>query len=303
MTERYEDPWSKSLPYGAWRPAYDVEAEPCHYGCGKPATLVEPGRRWKAHKTCAQQNPSEGPLGTWKDEPHPSAGDSPVTVGCGTAPRGASGRWCGGRGDRPSCMLCPQSPSYWNPAGPVEFFGHVEGDQWEPPAVAARPEPPPVVRRSLRVDREQALLHKRWPEGAPYRYRTGAGAYGDQYAELLAMATAETAPDDGPTLVPGDSPPVPETRWACVYCRSNGRADNPAHAVALTNAHWGWVCPATATVYDDQPPPFIDKLGRLHFADGPGDGYIQRVARHQNMHRLYPHRVPEWMGVFRGRQV
>lgn len=157
----------------------------------------------------------------------------------------------------------------------------------------------PLVSLPLRADWEQALIRARWPEGVPYRYRKGSETYADQYAELLAAAMTEAVTDEVSPPAQ-NAAPLAEVRWACVYCRSSGRADNPEHAVALTGTHWAWACPATATVYDDQPLPFVDKLGRLHFADGPGDGYVQRVARHQHMHRLYPELVPEWTGGFRG---
>lgn len=156
----------------------------------------------------------------------------------------------------------------------------------------------PLVSLPLRADWEQVLIRARWPEGAPYQYRKGAGAYDEQYAELLA-----TAIEDGPAdQVAAARTPADDSgfRWACVHCRCNGPADNADHAAMLTGTHWTWACPATATVYDDQPAAYVDEAGELHFADGKGNGYVQRVARHANMHRLYPDLVPEWTGSFRG---
>lgn len=155
----------------------------------------------------------------------------------------------------------------------------------------------PLHSLPLRADWEQALIRARWPGGAPYEYRQGTQEYAKQYAGLLAEAlTGERAAEVGPVL-PGAS----EIQWACVYCRSNGPADNESHAVVLTRTHWSWACPATATVYDDTPPIQYDDRGRvrLNGAQG-GDGYVQRVARHANMHRLYPDQVPEWTGQFGG---
>ena len=156
----------------------------------------------------------------------------------------------------------------------------------------------PLNRLPTRADWEQALIRARWPDGAPYEYRKGAQAYADQYAELLAVAAQGGAYPTLPAPIQGGT--GSGFRWACVHCRSNGPADSADHAVALTGTHWSWACSATATVYDDQPPAFIDKMGRLHFSSGGGDGYVQRVSRHRVMHRLYPDLVPEWTGSFRG---
>jgi hypothetical protein len=39
----------------------------------------------------------------------------PRALGCGAAPPGVtSGRYCAGTGTELSCLLCPQSPNYWN---------------------------------------------------------------------------------------------------------------------------------------------------------------------------------------------
>lgn len=47
--------------------------------------------------------------------PVPNPGDQDMTEGCGEPPPGViSGRVCAGVGDRLSCQLCPQSPTYWN---------------------------------------------------------------------------------------------------------------------------------------------------------------------------------------------
>lgn len=156
----------------------------------------------------------------------------------------------------------------------------------------------PLHSLPTRVDWEQVLIRRRWPDGAPYEYRKGTQGYAEQYAELLAEAmSGERVTEAGPTL-----PAASEIRWACVYCRSNGPADNEDHAIVLTRTHWSWACPATATVYDDTPPLRRDDRGKvmLNGSQG-GDGYVQRVARHQAMHRLYPDLVPEWTGQFGAR--
>lgn len=184
MSGTYEDSWAKTLG-GPWTRAMERSQEPCHYGCGKPAAMREPGRPWKAHKVCAEDTQSTGPLGSWNGEEHKVAADGPI--GCGTAPAGATGRWCAGHGDRPSCVLCPRSPSYWNPGSPVAFHGHIEGEEWEPP-MQQETAAPVLASLPLRADWEQALLRERWPGGVPFEYRKKAEEYAAQYEELLAEA-------------------------------------------------------------------------------------------------------------------
>lgn len=123
MAEQYLDPWTRALPYGPWKPAYDTQAGPCHY-CRKPAAMNEPGKPWKAHKVCALGNPSTGALNEWDGQENHSAG--PGKLGCGTPVAGQEAhRWCAGTGTALSCVLCPRSPTYWNPENPVEFFGTI----------------------------------------------------------------------------------------------------------------------------------------------------------------------------------
>lgn len=121
MAERYLDPWERALPYGPWKPSYDEQAKPCHY-CRKPAAMNEPGAGWKAHKTCATGTASQGPLSVEVVDQIPDPG----WIGCGTPVPGVDAhRWCAGTGVAWSCVLCPRSPSYWNPDSPVEFRGTI----------------------------------------------------------------------------------------------------------------------------------------------------------------------------------
>jgi hypothetical protein len=104
VAEAYESPWVK---------AKTGKPERCHYGCGKFATLTEPGKPWKAHKVCAEGTPSQGPLGSWDGEDRKVV-DDPGPIGCGPkdGPR-FRGRACAGLGTLSMCMLCPRSPTYW----------------------------------------------------------------------------------------------------------------------------------------------------------------------------------------------
>lgn len=106
---KFESPWTK---------AQQIKAQPCHYGCGKAATLREPGRPWAAHKVCAEEGLEAAaagkPLGNWDGEEHKLTEDRPL--GCGPYPAGAiSGRFCAMLGTQPACQLCPASPSYFDP--------------------------------------------------------------------------------------------------------------------------------------------------------------------------------------------
>lgn len=108
MTGHYEDSWEAALN-GPWTTAKESAQRPCHY-CGTPAPMTEPGRRWKAHKTCAQGNPSTGPLGNWDGEEHKPA--TTGSFGCGD-PSAIDAISCAGQGTKVSCQLCPNSPTYW----------------------------------------------------------------------------------------------------------------------------------------------------------------------------------------------
>lgn len=108
MSKAYDDPWVKTLG-GPWNAAKQNSQGPCRY-CGRPAAMTEPGTAWKAHKACAQRSPSAGPLGDWDGEEHKLATGG--SFGCGQAsPVDAIS--CAGTGDKPSCQLCPESPTYW----------------------------------------------------------------------------------------------------------------------------------------------------------------------------------------------
>lgn len=109
MAEHYVGPWAKTMN-GPWGEAKERSQRPCHY-CGKPAAMTEPGKPWKAHKVCAEDDDSE-PLGAW-DETEASHAE-PRAIGCGVSADGqVSGRACGGKGTELSCGLCPKSPTYW----------------------------------------------------------------------------------------------------------------------------------------------------------------------------------------------
>lgn len=108
MSGPYDDPWARTLS-GPWTQRTERAQGPCHY-CGQPAAMTEPGRSWKAHKVCAQDNRSAGPLGDWDGEEHkPATGGS---FGCGD-PSATDAISCGGLGTKLSCRLCPSSPTYW----------------------------------------------------------------------------------------------------------------------------------------------------------------------------------------------
>jgi hypothetical protein len=111
MSEPLEDPWQTTLK-GPWTSKTERGQEPCHY-CRRPAAMREPGRPWKAHKVCAMNTPSAGPLGEWDGEEHkPATGGS---FGCGT-PSASNAISCGQTGAKASCQLCPRSPTYWRKA-------------------------------------------------------------------------------------------------------------------------------------------------------------------------------------------
>jgi len=122
VAEQFESPWAKTLN-GPWTEAKERSQQPCRY-CSRPASMTEPGRPWKAHKACAERQMGGQPLGSW-DETEVGPGKlEPRALGCGTPEPGRrSGRVCAGKGTEPSCRLCPLSPDYWNPEGPIEFFG------------------------------------------------------------------------------------------------------------------------------------------------------------------------------------
>lgn len=108
MNGAYEDPWERTLS-GPWTERMERSQGPCHY-CSRPVAMKEPGKPWKAHKTCATGSISSGPLGDWDGEEHkPATGGS---FGCGE-PSATGALSCGGTGTKPSCQLCPQSPTYW----------------------------------------------------------------------------------------------------------------------------------------------------------------------------------------------
>lgn len=104
MAEQYVSPWVKAV---SGKPG------PCHYGCGQPAAMTEPGKPWKAHKVCAEGNPSTGPLGNYDGGDRESKLEA-KPLGCGEPAKGqTSGRVCAGLGTTPSCQLCPSAPNYW----------------------------------------------------------------------------------------------------------------------------------------------------------------------------------------------
>lgn len=125
MSRSYVDPWETTIK-GPWRDSLLREAAPCHYGCGKPAVMTEPGARHKAHKACAlrAQAIAEGRGPAPDVRPEDIIGwdgedrDSKVTprpLGCGVPEPGqTSGRACAGTGTELSCQLCPRSPTYWD---------------------------------------------------------------------------------------------------------------------------------------------------------------------------------------------
>lgn len=84
-------------------------------------------------------------------------------------------------------------------------------------------------------------------------------------------------------------------RWGCIECLVGGTADGSDHALALLRSHEAYACPAFATVYDDAPVPRPDKNGKYHMpSSAPGNGYVQRVARHNLLAAAYPDEVPRW---------
>lgn len=97
-----------------WTKAARGKPGACHYGCGKPAGLSEPGKPWKAHKVCAEGDVGAArsvPLGTWVEN-HDQPGES--RHGCGVPGDPVlRGRVCGSVGGLLTCQLCPRSPSYW----------------------------------------------------------------------------------------------------------------------------------------------------------------------------------------------
>jgi len=111
MAGGYVGPWEKALS-GPWREAFELAAEPCNYGCGKLATMPEPGKPGKAHKVCAEGTAGDlTPVTGWDEDRESKA--VPRAVGCGTSTEQTSGRVCAGTGASPSCKLCPNSPTYW----------------------------------------------------------------------------------------------------------------------------------------------------------------------------------------------
>jgi hypothetical protein len=109
MARSYDDPWTETLR-GKWQEGMERGQQLCHYGCGRPAVMTEPGRPWKAHKVCAQGNPSTGPLDEWDGEEHKLATGG--SFGCGD-PSPTDAISCGRLGTKLSCQLCPNSPTYW----------------------------------------------------------------------------------------------------------------------------------------------------------------------------------------------
>lgn len=95
-----------------WERAKTGKPERCHYGCGKLATLTEPGKPWKAHKVCAEGDAVGEAIGSWDGIEHKVIEDGPLGCGDAGAPI-VRGRRCGGAGDVLTCQLCPESPSYW----------------------------------------------------------------------------------------------------------------------------------------------------------------------------------------------
>jgi hypothetical protein len=133
VSSHFEDPWVDTLK-GPWRESMLKAARPCHYGCGHLAPMTEPGRTWKAHKVCAQIAAgieqavivplSEDPEGDRK--PLPADG----VMGCGTpAPGQTDGMACGGIGGKPSCQLCPSSPTFWR-GGESEVRRMAHPNEW-----------------------------------------------------------------------------------------------------------------------------------------------------------------------------
>lgn len=61
-----------------------------------------------------------------------------------------------------------------------------------------------------------------------------------------------------------------EIQWMCFYCLACGDADNQDQALAFITFHEKYACPATAPSYDD-----------------PVDGFVARMARRENMRRVY----------------
>lgn len=104
----YVDPWTKAT---AGKPG------PCHYGCGWPASMTEPGTAWKAHKACAMGwRDDPVPTITWDGEDHKITPDGPLGCGGDQDPI-VSSRRCGSNGGALTCQLCPNSPTYWNREG------------------------------------------------------------------------------------------------------------------------------------------------------------------------------------------
>lgn len=107
----------------------------CHYGCGFPATMSEPGKPWKAHKVCADRaagvpEPQVTPIDV--DESS-GARSEPRPIGCAQRPD-PGGSWCAGTGSRLSCQICPRSPTYWR-------------DRLTPQQRASLPDAPSDMRR------------------------------------------------------------------------------------------------------------------------------------------------------------
>lgn len=111
MSGNYEDPWEQATQ-GPWTARMEKSQRPCHY-CGRPAAMTEPDKPWKAHKACALDAPSTGPLGNWDGDDHRAVADG--SPGCGE-PLASHARSCAGTGAKLSCQLCPSSPTYWGGA-------------------------------------------------------------------------------------------------------------------------------------------------------------------------------------------
>lgn len=73
-----------------------------------------------------------------------------------------------------------------------------------------------------------------------------------------------------------------EWRWSCVRCALPGVATSSDNAIAMIGLHEMFACPATAGSFDD-----------------PESGYLARMARRANMHRLFPDEVPAYTRPFR----
>jgi hypothetical protein len=103
-----------------WSKAKTGKAEACHYRCGFPAPLTEPGRPWKAHKVCADKHET-GEDQTSRVVPWDGNDDrKPVedrALGCGVPTADPSVKVCAGTGTQLSCQLCPASPNYWDREG------------------------------------------------------------------------------------------------------------------------------------------------------------------------------------------